>query len=237
MKQPLLFLLSFFLAFSALAQKDSIVAMSDGLSGSTSIKADRPVHLLTDKSRLNDSLQPMEFHLSMGGGFIGSNYNSASFFGVTPSVIYRPSDKLSFRASASFVNSYSLAPNGYEIQGRRPRNMAPLRDPGAVASAISMSATYQANDRLWIAGSVMFLNGALASGAIVNPWFAPDMPIELNATAVTAAMRYRVGKDSFLDFHFTFINDRTGALGPLLFGGPYGSPEYYHTTTFGGHLF
>ena len=50
-------------------------------------------------------------------------------------------------------------------------------------------------------------------------------------------MRYRIGEDSFLDIHATFIDDRTGALGPLYFGGPYGSPYYYHNATFGGHLF
>lgn len=238
MKHTIVYLLFFFFVTGSLmAQKDTIVTMSDGLSRSSSIKADRPVHQLTDKSRLNDTLQTWEFHLSMGGGFIGSRYNSASAFGITPSVVYRPSDKFSFRASATFVNSYTLAPGGYEIQGRRPRNMAPMRDPGAMASAVTMSATYQVSDRLWIAGRVMFMNGALASGAIFNPWFAPGMPVELNATAVTAAMRYRLGDESFIDFHFTYIKDRTGALGPLLFGGPYGSPEYYHTTTFGGHMF
>lgn len=236
MKKIIFALFFVFIAGTTIAQRDSIVTASGELT-TTSIKADRPVHLLTDKSKLRDTLQPWEFHLSMGGGFVGSSYSSASLFGVTPSVIYRPNEKFTFRASASFLNSYTLAPGGYQIQGRRPRSMAPLRDPGAVAAAFTMSGTYQVNERLWIAGRIMFLNGALASGMIVNPWFPADMPVELNATAVTAAMRYKISNNSFLDFHLTYINDRTGALGPLLFGGPYGSPEYYHTTTFGGHLF
>lgn len=237
MKQTVLYLFFIFAAGVLSAQQDTITTMSEGLSRSATIKADRPAHLLTDKSRLTDSLQTWEFHLSMGAGFIGSSYNAASAFGITPSVVYRPSDKFAFRASATFLNSYTLAPGGYHVHGYRPRSMAPLRDPNTMASSLSMSASYQVSDRLWIAGRVMFLNGALASGAIINPWFAPNMPVELNATAVTAAMRYRITDDSFIDFHFTYIKDRTGALGPLLFGGPYGSPEYYHTTTFGGHLF
>lgn len=237
MKKILLVLSLVFVAGVSMAQRDSIVTTSGELATAAGIKADRPVHPLTDLSRLQDTLQPWEFHLSMGGGFVGSRFNSASAFGITPSVIYRPSDKFTFRASASFLNSYTLAPGGYQIQGRRPRNMAPLRDPGQMAAALSMSASYKVTDRLWIAGRIMFLNGTLASGLGFNPWHPADMPIELNATAVTAAMRYRIGNDSYLDFHFTYIKDRTGALGPLLFGGPYGSPEYYNTTTFGGHLF
>lgn len=232
MKKTFLALFLIFVAFSSMAQRDSIVSATDELT-TTSIKADRPVHLLTDKNKLRDTLQPWEFHLSMGGGFVGSRYSSASLFGVTPSVVYRPSEKFTLRASASFLNSYTLAPGGYQIHGRRPRSMAPLRDPSAMATAFTMSATYQVNERLWIAGRVMFLNGAVASSAILNPWFPLDMPVELNATAVTAAMRYKLSDQSFLDFHFTYIKDRTGALGPLFFGGPYGSPEYFHASTFG----
>lgn len=221
------------MAVTTQAQRDSVVTMSNDMT----LKADRPVHLLTNMSHLRDTLETWGFHLSMGGGFIGSRYNSATAFGITPSIVYRPTDKFTFRTSATFVNSYTLAPYGYQIHGRRPRSMAPYRDPSAMATSFYLSATYQVNDRLWIAGRVMFMGGTLASGAIVNPWFPADIPIALNATAVTAAMRYKLGEDSFLDFHFTYINDRTGALGPLLFGAPYGTPEYYYNTTFGGHLF
>ena len=237
MKKTIVLLLAIIIAGVVSAQRDSIVTMSDGMTIPTSLKADRPVHPLTNTNHLLDTFQTWEFHMSMGGGFVGSRYNSASVFGITPSVVYRPSDKFTLRSSATFLNSFTLAPGGYQIQGRRPQSMAPYRDRGAMATAFTMSATYQVNDRLWIAGRVMFLNGTVASGAIVNPWFAPDMPIDLNATAVTAAMRYRIGNDSFIEFHFNYLKDRTGALGPLFFGGPYGSPEYYHTTTFGGHLF
>ncbi|MBQ1409153.1 MAG: hypothetical protein IIY87_05290 [Bacteroidales bacterium] len=219
------------------AQNDTIVTMSDGLSRTSSIKADRPVHPLTDKSHLLDTLQPWEFHLSLGTGFVGSGFSSATFSGITPSVVYRPNDKWTIRASATMLHSYTLAPDGYAIQGRRPRSMAPLRDPNPMALALNVSATYKVNDRLWLAAKLMRLNGGLASGAILNPWFAPDMPVDLNATAVSAAMRYRFGDDNYLDIHMSFINDHTGALGPLLFGGPYGSPYYYHSTTFGSNLF
>lgn len=219
------------------AQNDTIVTMSDGLSRTSTIKAERPVHPLTDKSHLLDTVKAWDFHLSLGTGFVGGGFNAASFSGITPSIVYRPNDKLTLRASATMLHSYTLAPDGYAIQGRRPRNMAPLRDPNAMALALNVSATYKVNDRLWLSAQVIRFNGGLASGAVLNPWFAPNLPEDIDATAVSAAMRYRIGDDNYLDIHMSFINDRTGALGPLMFGGPYGSPYYYHSTTFGSHLF
>ncbi len=65
------------------------------------------------------------------------------------------------------------------------------------------------------------------------------MPLMLDATAFSAAMRYRIGESSFLDIHLTVIDDRTGAFTPMLFGAPFGgyygdplfSPFYGHTTS------
>ena len=236
MKRTLLLVILLTIAGTAAAQRDSVVTISGDLAAPT-VKSDRPMHPLSDKSRLLDTIKPWEFHLSMGTAYIGSRYNSASAFGIAPSVVYRPNDKFSFRTSAAFIHSCTLAPGGYQIHGRQQRNMRPLRNPNAMAMDLDMSATYKVNDRLWVGGELLLLGGTLASGATMNPWLAYGGPIELNATAVTAAMRYRLGTDSFLELHMTYINDRTGSLGPLLFGGPYGSPCYYNTTTFGGHLF
>lgn len=200
-------------------------------------KADRPIHVLTDTSALMDTTQTWEFHLSMGSSVVGGTFGSASMFGVTPSVIYRPNDRLKVRASLTAIDSWSLSHGNYSVRGYRPNSVTPYRNPGSVAAAMSLAASYKVNDRLWIAASLIHINGGIESAALVNPWFMGDFPVMLNATAFSAAMRYRLGNDSFLDIHMTIIDDRTGALGPLLFGGPYGSSYYYHNTTFGGHLF
>ena len=200
-------------------------------------KAERPIHLLTDTSALMDTTQTWEFHLSMGSAVVGSSFGSASLFGVTPSVIYRPNDRLKVSASVTAIDSWSLSHGNYSIRGYRPNSVTPYRNPGSVAAAMSLAASYRVNDRLWIAASLIHINGGIESAALVNPWFMGDYPVLLNATAFSAAMRYRLGNDSFLDIHMTIIDDRTGALGPLLFGGPYGSSYYYRSTTFGGHLF
>ncbi len=216
------------------AQVDDTIVSSD----SRLVASDRPMHLLADKSRLLDTLDPWEFHLSMGTAWVGSSFSAASVFGIKPTVIYRPNNRWTIKGSLSALSSYSLTgPNGYRLQGYTPRSLAPLRYPGgALAASVQLSAAYRVSDRLWIAASFMHLGGDLVAEAAMNPWLQSDRPIPLNANAFTASMRYRIGDDSYLHLHMTFIDDRTGALGPLLFGGPYGSLYYHDATTFGSHL-
>ena len=227
-------LLFILLPLTASAQKDSVVSMTDDLSLSLPSSV-RPMHPLADKSKLTDTLQKWEFHLSMGGEFVGNRWGSASLYGITPTIIYRPSDRLKIRTSVSMLNSYSLMPQGYSIRGREPRSLAPLRHPNA-AAALDISATYKVNDRLWLSASLLRLGGSLASGMIVNPWLMGFGPVTLDATAFSAAMRYRMGEDSYIDLQMTVIDDRTGALWPTMMD-PFCSPFHYHSTVFGGHLF
>ncbi len=210
--------------YSALGQNDDSVVDSD----SRVIVAERPVHALTDTSRLTDNKR-WDFHLSMGTALAGSRFGSASVFSVTPSVIYRPNDKLTVHASASALNSYTLAPNGYRIEGVRPRSYAPLRHPSAaVAGAVNLAMTYRVNERLWLGASLFHMGGQMASDALMNPFLPPATMMDMNLTAFTASLRYKLREDSFLDMHMTVINDPTGALGPLyygsLYGGLYGAP-------------
>lgn len=215
-------------------QTDSIVGASSDLV----LPMMRP--MVCKQQVGNDTLPKTEFHLSMGTAIVGNRYNSASVFGITPQFVYRPNDRLTVKGSLSLINSYSLygGNSASYVRGHQPRDLAPRRNPGGeMAGAIDVAATYRVNDNLIIGASIFHIGGQLASSTLVNPWCPPVSPIELNATAVTAAMRYKFKNDSYLDFRATFINDRTGAFGPLFFGGPYGSPMYYDATTFGSHLF
>lgn len=205
-------------AYNAMGQNDDSVVASD----SRVIVAERPVHALTDTSRLTDDKR-WDFHLSMGTALVGSRLGSASVFSVTPSVVYRPNDRVTVRASASALNTYTLAPNGYRIEGIRPRSYAPVRHPSAaVAGAVSVAMTYRVNERLWLGASLFHMGGQMASDVLMNPFLPPTTMIDMNMTAFTAALRYKLREDSFLDMHFTVINDPTGALGPLYYGSPYG---------------
>lgn len=208
----------------ASAQNDSIVSSSGDITVAPMPASSRPMHRLDDISKIaSDTLERWEFHVSMGTAITGSRHSSASLFGISPSVIYRPSERFTVKASASLLNSYSLSPGGYTLHGRVPRSMAPLRNPTGVAASASVSAIYKVNDRLMLGASLYHVGGDLASGAVFNPWFYGDMPLNLNATAFSAAMRYRIGDDNFLDIHMTFVDDRTGALTPYMLGYPYGS--------------
>ena len=225
------------LPLHASAQKDSVVSMTDDLSLSLPASS-RPMHPLKDKSKLNDTLQKWDFHLSMGTELIGNRYGSASLFGITPTVIYRPSERLKIAASVSMMNSYSLMPQGYTIRGVQARSMAPLRNPGA-AAAVDVAVTYKVNERLLLSASLLHIGGSLATGMIINPWLMGTGPLSLDATAFSASMRYRIGDDSWLDFHMTVIDDRAGTLWPTLldpfyspFHSSFYSPFHTHTLTY-----
>ena len=199
----------------------------------------RPIRPIEDYGKLMDTVRKWEFHLSMGTSLVGSRYDMATLSGVTPTVIYRPNNKLKIKGSVSGAYSYTLAPQGYGIRGHQPRSLAPYRYP-ATAMAATVSAEYQVNDRLWVGASVSKIGGELASGMLVNPWLLTDgYPVALDVTSFTAAMRYRFGDDNFLDIHLTVLNDRAGTLVPLLYDYPYGWGGYglREYNPFGGHLF
>lgn len=226
---------------AARSQEDTIVSHSGDIAVGNAPTSVRPMHPLGDTGRLldDDSLRRWQFHLSMGTGIVGSRHATSPYFTITPSLTFQPSDRLKINASVTMLDSYSMYPGGYNIRGREVRNLAPVRNYSAAAAALSVSATYRASDRLWVAASLFHTSGGLASAALVNPWFPADMPLMLDATAFSAAMRYRIGESSFLDIHLTVIDDRTGAFTPMLFGTPFGgyygdyifSPFYGHTTS------
>lgn len=196
------------------AQTDTVVTMSPDLSVVMVLSPVDPV------KQTSDTLKKWDFHLSMGTAFVGSRHSSASLFNISPSVVYRPNERLTVKASASLLNSYSLSPSGYALRGRQPRDMAPLRNPSGVAASVSVAASYKVNERLMIGAMLWRVDGDLASGANLNPWLGCAAPLYLDATAVTAALRYRFKDNNYLDINMTFVDDRTGALGPLYFGSP-----------------
>ena len=182
-----------------------------------------------------DTLKKWDFHLSMGSAMTVGNGTSASLFGISPSVEFRPNERLKVTATATLLNSYALMPAGYHLRGQEPRNLAPLRNPrgSAAMGALQVSASYRVNERLWVAASLTRVAGDLASGTLINPWLVGNRPLTLDATAMTASMRYRFKNDSFLDIHMTFIDDRNGALGPLLIGSPYSYGGWHPLTAYG----
>lgn len=199
-------------------QQDTIVSMSANLTNSV---VEKTITQSLDTSRKWD------FHLTMGTTFLGGGLGSASVFHVSPSIVYRPTERLTVKARVSGFSSYAFGEAGHYFRPRPQRSMVPYRDGNAVAGAIELSASYKVSDRLWVAASLYHVGGEVATGAVISPWLASPMPMPLDATAISASLRYRVGDNSFLDIHFTHIDDRAGTLAPLLFETyrwHYGSP-------------
>ena len=184
-----------------------------------------------------ETAKPFDIHLSMGSSYIYNRSSSAVLYSVAPSVDFRPNDKLTVSASLLSVESFSTSSNAGSPRGGQPRSLAPYRNPRAVAMAAAVAASYKVSDRLWIGASYVHIGGELASSALVNPWYGDGRGVGLNATAFSAAARYRIGERSFVDFHVSILDDRAGTLVPLFFGAPYGGYGYFSATTFGGQFF
>jgi len=215
----------------AIAQQDTVRDYTRQLP--SSVYSLRP---LEDYGKLMDSVPRWQFHVSMGTSLVGNSYDMASLYGITPTVVYRPNNRLKIVGSLTGINSHVLATDGYTIRGREERSLAPYRYP-STALAATVAAEYQVNDRLWLAASYSRMGGELASGMLVNPWLlTSERPVLLDASSFTAAMRYRFGKDNFLDIHLTVINDRAGTLAPLIYS-PYTLYDYNAHSPFGYHLF
>ncbi len=197
----------------------------------------RPLRPIEDYGKLMDTVQRWQFHVSLGATMVGNSHSMASLYGVSPTVVYRPNNRLKVVGSVAGVNSYSLA-GGYAIRGREERSLTPYRYPSTALSA-TVAAEYQVSERLWLAASYSRVGGGVASWMLVDPWLLTDGgPLTLDASSFTAAMRYSFGNDSFLDIHLTLINDRAGTLVPLLYGpmGYYGYHNLEHNP-FGYRLF
>ena len=198
-----------------MAQQDSIVSISPELSNVATVKG--------------DTLQKWEFHATMGGSVVAGGLGSASVFTVSPSLVWRPSERLTVKASATGFDSYALPGSGSPLRGREPRSLAPVRDRSSIAGSVSVSAAYQLSKRLWIAASFSHLGGEVATGAILNPWMATASPLALDANVYSASLHYRLGEKSFIDVHFTHIDDRAGTLAPLVYDACYAAPFHYGT--------
>jgi len=221
------------MTLTAEGQNDTIVTYGADLEVAPSL-------LGAEKSETGvevDTLKRFDVGMWVGGGVSASNAASAFFTGVSPRVVFRPSERLTIKASGTLLDSYSLTGGDYGVRGREVRSLAPYRNVDHVAGMLDLSVTYKVNERLWVAASLLRWSGRLAGGMSWNPWFNNLMAMELDATAFSAAVRYKTKNGNYLDFHMTVVDDRAGTLMPLMLGYPYGYGSMYHSTVFGGSMF
>ena len=173
--------------------------------------------LLYGTSDTQQSLVPRkwEFHGSVGTGIeIGDGY-ATTYLTASPRVDYHFNDR--FVLSAGFTLLGTMDPNRFMLQGRQPRNLAPMREGNASAAiAAYVAGEYQINDRLWIAASFMRAGGQMIMPTTFTPWgFIPGgWTVNVDLTAFSAAMRLRIGDDTYIHLQCAFLRDGTGDFMP-----------------------
>lgn len=165
-------------------------------------------------------------HLSMGSSVAAGFGRTEAISWAAPSVSYRATDKLTIRGG--FTIAGSLLPNGYALQGRTPRSMAPVRQ-GTQLGGVWAQAEYRANDHLLI-----WATAARMTGFAQPLWSDSALPIDIRT--LSGGFAYRFDQGSILSMHFRFVHDSYGNMlyppydhnyyGPLtpeleIYGGPW----------------
>lgn len=101
-------------------------------------------------------------------------------------------------------------------------------------SGLAPRVTFQASDNLWLSGTLFAVGGqatpSLAPYRGGRPPMEPQMhpgQMGLMAYGASVDMRYKTKRDSWVDLHFTVVDDRAGLLTPYL------CSPFYHTSLFG----
>ena len=153
-----------------------------------------------------------DFHLSTGSSVFAGCGKSDVLMWMAPSVEYRASDSLT--VYGGFAYSGSLL-GGYRLHGYESRSLAPRKSGTCLVSGHA-GVDYQVNERLNVWAEVWHLGGWM------EPlWCSRGDVHEMNATAVSGGFGYDFKGGSRMEMHFTFVNDRTGNLGRLLFESPH----------------
>lgn len=151
-------------------------------------------------------------HLSVGTSVAAGFGNTESVSWVAPSVKWRATDRLTIRGG--FAVAGSLLPMGYELHGRGPQNLTPLKH-GTRLGGVWAQAEYRANEHLTLWGSMARMTG------FVQPlWDSGSLPVDI--TSVSGGFAYRFNQNSLLTMHFHFVHDGYG----YMLHPPYGHSYY-----------
>ena len=162
--------------------------------------------------RLDNDTARTAFHMSVGTE-VGAGFGrTQSVTWAAPSVKWRVNDRLTVRGG--FGVAGSLMPQGYELHGREPRSMAPVRQ-GTTLGGVWAQAEYRVGERMLVWGNVMRMTG------FVQPlWLDRSEPVDM--TSVSGGFAYRFSQGSVLAMHFSFVHDH---YANLLYP-PYGHSYY-----------
>lgn len=162
-------------------------------------------------------------HFSLGTGVFSWNGDVRPYTSVGAQFDYKLNDKWTIGAGFQVYNEWNRS--GYELRGHQPRSLAPVKRNTSLIS-LNANVRYKVNPRLDLALSLFHVGGQL------NPVWPHMSERYVDVTGIDAAMRYRIGEDSYLHIHFSYYRDSNGALGamgyPYLWGYGWNSPFYFN---------
>ena len=163
-----------------------------------------------------DSAERVHVGGSLFTGVYSAWGETHAYTGVAPVITYRANDRLTLKAG--FAVTTDLNASGYRVQGHRSPSYAPYRATTG-ATAVSVGAEYQVSDNLWVAARAFYLGGSYDP---IWDWGQGDGPRPLSVYGGSVALHYRTPGDNSLSLYFNYLNDRTGALTPSMWGYPMG---------------
>ena len=157
-------------------------------------------------------------HLSVGTGVLGTSHGENRLFNsVAPSLIFRPNDRWALEGGFRVTTAVSVGSGSNSLFDTPARSLAPYKNQGGSTGLVSahVSASYRANERLWLSAMVYHLGGNYAP---LYGWGAGS-EFDVSVTAFSAAATYRFANDSFLHLSFTCLHDTQGTLPMLMHDG------------------
>ncbi len=171
-----------------------------------------PIHQLPDTS-----ISKFNYQISLSTGVISNFHKAEAYIQVAPSFSYQVNSK--FRVNAGFSFLSDLNPNGYIIGKKDEPDLSPRKDKTQMAS-VYVQTEYMPNDRLWISASAFYIGGTLSS---LTSGFGS--PLDLSTFGGVAALRYRIGENTFIDFNVAVIRSNQN-LPPFLWNSYFDHSPY-----------
>lgn len=170
----------------------------------------------------SDTVSKWNYHIDLGMGVTSGFGATNSYMVVAPTVEYKPNNKWAFQAGFAAINGTNMA----NFTSQSTRDLAPRRpnSNSSLALAGKISAQYQVTDNLWVAATLWHVAGqtVLPGGFGWYGLMPAGLPVNLDATGVTGEVHYDFGKGNSLGLYFSYINDRTGGMMPMLCDPIYG---------------
>ena len=157
-----------------------------------------------------DTASVPQFHLTYTTGVYSVGQDLHSYVAVAPSVQRQFGSKLSLQAGFAVASDFG---GGRELPGLYGRSRAPRRNENHGVVAVGARASYQVNDNLWLAASVLY-----AAGSVPSPFQYRQGTGTL--VGFSGELHYVTANNNRFAIYLRCISDNGGLL-PSPFATPY----------------